>query len=156
MAGLSSEDINVTKLANTPNVYSTVMKYIVPPGVVVNFPMYTRVVMKLLKSDGTEIDEKSEIVVKYKKSDYVTEETLLTRPERYFRFKNLSKTQQLSADSAITFKMTHRLMQKLQAVGSDIISFPESYVIMVQVKSPDTVSWDAGSYIELADVEIAE
>ena len=156
MAGLSSDDVNVQKMSNVPNVYSTIMKYIVPPGVVVNFPMYTRVVMKLYNTSGDEIDEKSQIVVKYKKSDYVTEETMLTRPERYFKFKNLTKTQQLSADSAVTFKMTSRLMQKLQSLGSDVISFPESYVIMVQVNSPDAVSWDNDSFIELSDVDIAE
>ena len=152
---LTSEDAYVNKLTNTPNVFTPVMVFTVPPAVEVIFPKTQPIVMKLYKSDGSEIDEKSKLYFAYKKpfSDHYIK---LTETKMYREFANLDLRDQRNRDSMIRLEMYDKIKAVLATRGKAALKFTQDTEIALLLNSPDTVDWTKGSLVELPETKIRE
>ena len=153
---LTSEDTNMTQYGNTANIFTPILKFKVPAGVVVDFPALTRMVCKLYKSGGDEIDEKSQLYWAYRKSEYYVHPKQLTTAFRYRPFKNLALNEQRNKESNIVIEFTDEIKKYLAERGENSIAFTQDSIIELWIKSPDVVDWSEPSVVELTDVKVLE
>lgn len=156
MSYFTSEDPNVVKLQNVPHIFTPILRFTVPAGVVVEWPFITRMVAKLYNSNGEEIDEKSKLYWAFKKSDYFDHPEKLTETMLYRAFKNLGLNEQRSRDSHITVELVDKIKRFLAGAGQDFLPFVQDNVIELYINSPNIVDWTQGSLVELPDVKIRE
>lgn len=127
---LTHADPQVALSANTPNVLSPIVTATVPRGLAWVFPGSFPWVLKLVKSDGTDIDPESRIYFAIR---------VPAEPDRlwpvgyrilYYPWKELTLAQQMDSDyrDAITVSL-----------GMDILPLAEDEQLVILLHSPDTI-----------------
>jgi len=147
----------ITLQANTPNEFTPIVKYKVPAGATVIFPVTTRIIMKLYETGGAELDNKDEMYFAFKLPAEKTW-TPLTEVFTYQKFKQMTISEQTDYTRTPTIRMSTAAINAIRARGgadSNAIAFPQDREIALFLKSSKTFdTTNVENYLELPDVEV--
>lgn len=146
----------VTLQTNTPNEFTPIIVYKVPAGALVNWPIETKIIMKLYATDGNEFNNKDELYFAFKLPAEKTW-TPLTEVFTYQKFKQMSISDQSDYTRTPKIRMSSAAMNAIMArnPGAASITFPQDRQIALFVKSSKTFdTTNAENYVELVDVEV--
>jgi len=146
----------ITLQSNTTGEFTPIIKYKVPAGAVVSWPITTKIIMKLYATDGNELDNKDELYFAFKLPAEKTW-TPLTEVFTYQKFKQMSISDQSDYTRTPTISMSTAALNAINArnPGAGAIVFPQDREIALFLKSNKTFDTsNVENYLELPDVEV--